>query len=204
MLVNPFTAEGKELLTPIPGTHIVGATLDAIGATFMDVSNPKREWTVHALYTPVPGRSLGGLRAKVYDQKGFYSFCNQRDLEVLLGVASPGSYCVWLDQDYVDTTDPEWIGLGVDDDDLRDDLFDRELEARAMYHMDAVLPSGLSFERRIHNGEGNDYIEQLMLLNDINPQTGQGPDPRLETINYRWVSIERTANRERGRLWIRL
>lgn len=203
MLVNPFTAEGRSLLTPIPGTHILEETLGVLGRSFLDVDNPNRIWTVHALYTPVPGRRLGGLRAKVYDQKGFCSFCNQRDLEVLLGLASSDTYCAWLDQQYVEPTDPEWIGLGVDSDDLLDDLYDRELEARAMYPVDAVLPPGLEFERRIHDGANNDYIERLMLLNDMDFQHGCGPDLRMETIERRWVSIERTEPRERMRLWKR-
>lgn len=203
MLVNPFTAEGKAQLCPIPGTRILENTLGVLGQSFLGTDRENRIWTVQALYTPVPGRKLGGLRAKVYDQKGFISFCNQRDLEILLGLASPDTYCDWLDQQYAEPTDPEWLGLCVDSDDLLDDLYDRELEARAMYPAGAVLPAGLEFERKIHDGTGNDYIEHLMLINDIDFQAGHGPDLRMETIERRWVSFDRTAPKERERLWRR-
>ena len=203
MIVNPYTTDGKAALAPIPGTHIVESTLGIIGTTFYDTHRASRIWTVYALYTPMPGRAIGGMRAKVVDNKGFVSFCNQRDLEVLLQCATPGSYCEWLDQEYVDTDDRDWIGLAVDDDDLRDDLYDRELEARAEYETGALLPAGLSFERLIHNGEDNDYAETLMLLNDVDPRTGIGSDMCMNTIDARWVSVERTATKERARLWKR-
>lgn len=204
MLVNPFTVEGRAVLAPIPGTHIIEETFGVVGATFVDPNNHRREWTVQALYTPVPGLQVGGVRAKVYDTKGFFSFCNQRDLEVLLNIASPGNYCHWLDKDYVDTDSPSWIGLCIDEQDLLDDLYDRELEARSMYPVDAVLPTGLEFDRRVHSGEGNDYIERLMLLNDLDVHSGASPDTRIETIERRWVSVETTPARGRFRLWERL
>jgi len=201
VIVNPFTLEGKNELAPIPGTHIVESTLGILGSTFYDVHHDDRVWSVYSLYTPVIGRAIGGVRAKVVDNKGFISFCNQRDLEVLLQMATPGSYCEWLDQDYVDTNDRDWVGLAVDDDDLLDDLYDRELEARARYPAGSMLEPGLSFERLIHNGRGNDFAENMLLLNDIDLRTGMGPDLNMATIETRWVSIERTAPRERARLW---
>jgi hypothetical protein len=54
-----------------------------------------------------------------------------------------------------------------------------------------VLPSGLEMVRRLHLGGGQDVLEQLMLLYDADVQTGRGPDPRLETIEQRWVSVGR-------------
>lgn len=203
MLVNSFTDRGKCDITPIPGTRIIDSTMGIIGATFQDVNKASRVWTVHALYTPVTGRAIGGVRAKVVDQKGFVSFCNQRDLEVLLQLASAGSYCEWLDQEYVDVDDRDWIGLALDGDDLLDDLFDRELEARAMCPPGAMLPSGMSFERLLHDGEDNDYAEVLMLMTDTDPMTGMGPDLRFDTVERRWVSVERTPTKERSRLWSR-
>ena len=190
-------------MAPIPGTHIIENTLGVLGASFYDLHRASRVWTVHALYTPIAGRAIGGLRAKVVDNKGFVSFCNQRDLEVLLQLATPGGYCEWLDQDYVDSDDRDWFGLAVDSDDLLDDLYDRELEARAMCPPGTILPPGLSFERLIHDGEDNDYAESMVLLNDAHPRSGIGPDLDMETIENRWVSVERTSHRERARLWKR-
>ena len=205
MIVNPYTPEGQVLLAPILGTHILEDSLGIVGATLREPTNFTRQWTIRALYTPVKGRTLGGFRAKLEDQKGFITFCNQRDLEVLLGEAAPGDYCAWLDTDYVEPGDNTWCGLCVDELDLLDDLFDRELEARAQLpHPDMVLAPGLSFERRVHDGVNNDFIETMMLRSDLDPATGMGPDPRMATIEHRWVSIERTHPRERARLWMKM
>lgn len=200
MLVNPYTVD-RSVLAPLPGTNIIENTLGIVGSSFRDPTNVIREWTVQALYTPVYGRALGGIRAKVIDQKDFISFVNQRDLEVLLEIAYPGAYCKWLDQDYVEPGEPGWFGLCVDSGDLTDDLFDREMEVRAQFPEDYVLPEGLNFERRVHDGRGNDFVETMLLLWDFDPETGMGPDTRLETINRRWQSLERTPTRERANLW---
>lgn len=204
MIVNPYTPEGQVLLAPIPGTHIVEDSLGLVGTTLRDPTNMIREWTIRALYTPVRGRSLGGLRAKLEDQKGFVTFCNQRDLEVLLDIASPGGYCVWLDDEYIEPGERGWYGLCVDELDLLDDLYDRELEARAQFPQDVVLQPGLGFERRVHDGLYNDFIEQMMLRWDFDPDTGTGPDTRLVTVDRRWTSVQRTASSERAKLWLRV
>ncbi len=205
MIVNPYSPEGQVLLAPIVGTHIVEDSLGIVGFSFREPTNTMREWTIRALYTPVRGRSLGGFRAKLEDQKGFITFCNQRDLEVLIGDAAPGDYCAWLDTEYVAPGERGWYGPCVDELDLLDDLFDRELEARAQLpRPDMALQPGLSFERRIHDGAHNDFIETMMLRFDVDPETWLGPDPRMATIEHRWLSIERTAQRERAKLWLKL
>ena len=204
MLVNAYSAEGRALSVPIPGTHIIANTFGVVGHQFRDLTNPHRVWTVQALYTPVPGRALGGIRAKVFDQKAFFSFVNQRDLEVLLNLATPGSYCDWLDQTYAEPGEPDWVGLGVDDQDLFDDLYDRELEARSLQDPDVALQAGLAFDRRVHDGAGNDYVETMLLLHDIDTLTGRQPDPRIDTLERRWASVERTKSTERARLWQKL
>jgi hypothetical protein len=122
------------------------------------------------------------------DTKGFVSFCNQRDLEVLLGIARPGSVCLWADMDYEEVDEPGWYGLCVDDEDLEDDLLERELRLREVYP--GILPNNLQIERRIHNA-GTDLQELHLLISDIDPATGFGPDPRLETVSKRWVRVER-------------
>ncbi len=204
MIVNPYSSEGQAMLAPIPGTHIIEDSLGLVGTTIYEPHNSLREWTIRALYTPIVGRAVGGLRAKLEDQKGFITFCNQRDLEVLLEIASPGAYCFWLNEEYPEPGERGWYGLCVDAWDLTDDLYDRELEARASYPPGAVLPSGLHFERRIHDGSRNDYIELMLLRWDIDHETGVGPDLRMATVDSRWTSVERTPPSERARLWLKL
>jgi len=203
MLINPFSASRDELAA-IPGTNILIEPLGAVGTTFIDPAYPEREWTIQGLYLPVSGRALGGIRARVMDQKGFFSFCNQRDLEVLIEEAIPGTYCKWMEGEYLEPGAPGWCGLCVDSEDLVDDLYERELELRAQYPEGVQLPDGLSIDRRVHDGKYNDYIETLILLWDYNPEENFGPDPRLETVQHRWRSIERTNGRERMHLWSRL
>lgn len=204
MLINPYLPENREAVATIPGTRILQGTLGVIGAVLTDPLNPLRTWTVQGLYSPVRGRALGGLRAKLVDQKSFVTFCNQRDLEVLLDIASPGAYCSWLDKDYVGPEDRGWFGLGVDAEDLRDDIFDRELRIRAEFPVNTMLPQGLELTRRVHDGPANDYEELLAFQWDADPQTGISPDTRIETIESRWVSIDRTAHRRRDKLWFTL
>jgi hypothetical protein len=201
MLINPYLPENQEATATIPGTRILRETLGVIGVELTDPHNPLRKWIIQGLYAPIGGRALGGLRAKLIDQKNFVTFCNQRDLEVLLDIVSPGNYCSWLDDDYVGPDDRSWVGLGVDAEDMRDDLYDRELRLRAELPIGSMLPYGLELTRRVHDGNGNDYEELLSLQWDADPQTGFSPDTRIETISSRWVSIDRTAPRLRDKLW---
>lgn len=204
MLINPYLPESREILSPIPGTNIIAETLGVVGVMLRVPGDPIRSWTIQGLYAPIPGRMLGGIRAKLIDQKGFISFCNQRDLEVLLDISCPGAYCAWLDAEYVDVDEAAWCGLCVDEDDLLDDLYDKELEARSAYEEGTPLPAGLSFSRRIHAGSLNDYQELLVLKWDMDPDTGMGPDTRFSTVGRRWSSIERTGRAERHRLWLKV
>lgn len=205
MIVNPYTQEGKQLTQPLGDTHLLQESFGIIGSRITDTHNRYREWTVHSLYSPALGRALGGIRAKLVDQKGFVTFCNQRDLEVLLDIASPGAWCPWLGDDYVEPLSAEWLGLCADEDDLTDDLYDREVEARTAYCQDgSPLPDGLNFQRRVHNGKHNDFVEEMLLLWDACPETGMCPDSRFETVISRWQSVERTPQLERAKLWLRI
>src|SRR6266545_5154734 len=101
MIINPNLAESRSMLRTIPGTRMLrDGTL--VGLRFTDPFQQNRIWTIQGLYAPVAGRVLGGIRAKLVDQKSFTSFCNQRDLEVLLKLGRPGNYCEWLGTDYVE------------------------------------------------------------------------------------------------------
>jgi len=185
MIINPF----KYRPSTIPGTRILEDTFGLDGFQYTEPSKPERVWVLQYLLAPVPGRALGGIRARFVDSKGFVTFCNQRDLEVITGLVSPGDWCEWLNDTYPDPTDPSWYGLCVDNEDLMDDLQDRELRLREQYP--GVLPSNLEIYRLVHD-DGSDRKELHQLLWDADAITGESPDSRLETIERRWVLVERT------------
>ena len=182
MLVNPYAEKAR--VVAHEGTRLLQADLGILGAEIYDPREPLRRWFIQALYTPVPGRALGGIRAKLIDEKGFVSFINQRDLEVSLGLVAPGKWCVWADQEYVDPESRDWYGICADDDDLLDDLQERELLLRGEFPNGVLYPP-LEIERRVHLDARSDFEELHMLLWDMDPDTGYGPDPRLETIERR-------------------
>lgn len=184
MIINPF----KYRPQTIPGTRILEDTFGVVGFQYVDPTQPERIWTLQYLLAPIPGRALGGIRARFIDSKGFVSFCNQRDLEVMIGMAAPGDWCPWLDDRYPGPGDPAWYGLCVDSEDLLDDLHDRELRLREQYP--EALPSNLEIYRRVHD-DGTDREELHTLLWDADRISGMSPDPRLETLEHRWVLVER-------------
>jgi hypothetical protein len=118
------------------------------------------------------------------DQKRFTTFCNQRDLELLLGLAKPGDLCPWLDRDYPELDSREFFGLCADEEDLDDDLLEWELLIRNEHP--GVLPWGMEFTRRLHLSDGLDAEEVNVMLWDCDPHTGLGPDTNIQTIRHRW------------------
>jgi hypothetical protein len=200
VLVHPLEERGR--LATYEPTRLLQDGLGILGCEFHDPLDKGRRWCVHQVFAPLESRMIGGVRAKVVDARGFISFVNQRDLEVLLGLGEPGDLCPWLGSSYVEPGDPEWFGLCVDDDDLADDLLLRELELRAVHH---VL-NGCSYKpvegqpeqlisRRIHMDFNRDVEELLLLRWDYDPDTKQCPDTKLETVNNRWTRAERKAVR---------
>jgi hypothetical protein len=196
MIVNPFMEPLR--MVPVPGTRILQETFDILNVQVRDPKDSGRLWEVHELYAPIPGRALGGIRAKLVDEKGFITFCNQRDLEVLVGLGVPGKWCRWMNEDYLHPDDREWFGLCADEEDLLDDLQAREMALRRQVHGGVLTPPA-EFTRRVHLEPKNDFEELFILLGDYDPETGMYPDPRLETIERRWVR----SQRERVR-WDRL
>ncbi len=189
-IVNPYR-ERDRLLT-VPGTRVLQDSFGLMGASFEDPIESGRSWVIVGVYAPIPGRALGGIRVKVMDAKGFISFLNQRDLEVMLGLASCGDYCPWLDKQYAyvnDYTDG-WVGLMADREDLGDDLFERELKTREQ-HGWGVLPE-LELTRLVHKSDNKDVQRLDILMWDADPETGLGPDPSLKNIWSRWSLVEET------------
>jgi len=195
MLINPY----KSALATIPGSRMLAENLGLIGANFPDEKTKGRLWTVTNLFAPIKGRALGGIRAKLQDQKGFVTFCNQRDLELLIGLAKPGNFCPWTDSEYPEMDSREFYGMCVDPEDLEDDLFERELQLRCLMAASPeypdIIPMGYQFTRLIHLNSGQDVEELDMMLYDCDPETGLGPDTRFHTLMNRWTRVERNKIR---------
>lgn len=176
------------------GGRLLEDTLGFVGQRIQDPDEPKRAWRIDSFHLPIPGRLIGGVRARLIDSKGFVSFCNQRDLEVLVGEAEEGDWCSWLGKDYVGPRHRDWVGLCLDSEDLKDDLFVREVELRAAQQEvngHQVLPTGFEITRRIHKDRGKDFEELLYLRSDVNPVTGEYPDIRFDAVEDRWIRVER-------------
>jgi hypothetical protein len=179
----------------VPGSRLLSTDMGIEGVRFTDPLDARRIWRVESLFMPVPGRAIGGIRAKVRDQKNFISFCNQRDLEVLLGDEKPGDLCVWLDDGYVDVSDDSWVGLVCDEEDLRDDLFDLESQLRNQLVNEYAYYGAISIEqqleRRVHLGHHYDVEDLFVLLGDVDFDTGESPDTSFDNIERRWMRAER-------------
>lgn len=186
MLINPY----KDRPAVIPGTRLLETTLGIVGTKIPDPHNPFRVWEIQALYAPVTGRAIGGVRTKLVDQKNFVTFCNQKDLEVLLGIGAPGAYCYWAESTYAGPHDEEWCGLCCDDNDLIDDLFEREMFIRAQLP-GSFIPPTYDIQRYVHLERNADVEDVFVLLGDVDHDTGIFPDPRIETIERRWMRSER-------------
>lgn len=187
-LINVY----RDRPTTVPGTRQLDTTL-AVGSRFPDPEKPLRVWEVQGLYLPIEGRALGGVRVKLVDQRGFVTFCNQRDFEVIVGLGLPDGFCVWSGGTYVGPDHPDWFGLCCDDDDLVDDLFDREMFLRVQVEeaQGGVLNTSNEIARRVHLGGSNDCEELFVLRWDGDPLTGICPDRRFETVEGRWMRAER-------------
>ena len=188
MIVNPY--KDRDQLTCHPGTRVLQQDFGLAQWQLPDLYRPGRIWTITRVLAPIKERHLGGIRVKLVDQKGFVTFCNQRDLEVLLGLAVPGSSCRWGYGDYKEPNTRDWIGFAADFEDLRDDLQEVELSLRQQYPY-FTLPDSLQIVRLLHLSERSDHRELDMVLSDVNRTTGETPDVQFSTIMERWTRIER-------------
>jgi hypothetical protein len=181
MIVNPYV----ERLPVFPGTRILATDFGLVGTEVIDQTNTRRTWTVTSVYAPITERCLGGVRIKLVDQKNFTTFCNQRDFEVLIGIAQPEEHCIWAGKPYMHPHDAEWFGFCMDPIDLQDDLYEREL---ALRDEKMQLPPNSEVIRRIHANTTRD-AEDFWILNSVHP--GMEPDVRLETVYDRWCCVSR-------------
>ena len=199
MIIHPSL--DRQRLTVVGDSRLLEETFGLINRKLKDDVEPGRIWTIRGFYAPIRNRLIGGIRAKVTDDRGFVSFVNQRDLEVLLNIAEPGEYCRWLGKDYTSPYARDWFGFCMDAEDLHDDLFDRELELR-MHQGDLTgslgLPIGFQLTRRLHLDPKIDVEELLYLEQDHNPERVDPrsgyyvtPDLDFDRVGLRWRSIER-------------
>jgi hypothetical protein len=181
-----------------PGTRQLESKLGIEGIRVADLYDSERQWQAGASYLPL-GRQLGGVRVHLTDQKGFVTFCNQRDMEVLLGIGRPGTWCRWAGEDYVAPDDPKWVGLYCDEADVEDLLHEnecmlREYSAATTQYGRWLMPPyvwvpPVSTELRVHIEPGYDVEEVHVLYAEYD--TGYGPDERIETLHQRWSRSER-------------
>jgi hypothetical protein len=202
MIINLY----RDRPSVIAGTRVIESpqTDSYVGVRIQDPYETGRIWDIRAAYWPVEGRVLGGIRVKLVDQKGFITFCNQRDLEVMLGEARPGAYCPWSGSTYLGPEDEGWCGFCCDEEDLIDDLYDQELFLRAQCGgvlAPVVLvsqPDGTTYAqytgivRSVHLDKRDDHEEHFVLLDHqlCYPETDM-PDSRFETVERRWMRSER-------------
>jgi hypothetical protein len=179
MIVHPLL----EPLETVPGTRLLVDHFDLVGRLVLDPTEPRRDWRIHGFYAPLGARAIGGIRARLVDQKGFVSFLNQRDLEVLLGLGQPGARCGWLGRSYVAPDHPDWIGPCADDEDLADDLVERSLTLHAQH---LILVPPMDLPRRIHEGPRDDHEElQVLVAGDGAPVRWA----RAERRRVRWELV---------------
>lgn len=172
----------------IPGTRLLALPFGWIGKTFQDPLRGDRVWTV----VNELRRENDAVRLRVIDQRGFVSFIRQVDFDLLRGTAKPGNFDPWTMKELPEIGDYRngWEGLTVEEEDLEDDLHIRELELRSQVGWDTVLPS-LELSRFLHTTAEKDEEFLELLLWDADPETGLGPDMRLETLGKRWSRIQR-------------
>lgn len=184
MLINAYARPPR----PVAGCRLLEENFNILGRELQDPHERGRIWTLENAYSPASGRRIGGIRVKARDQKGFITFINQRDLEVLLGEGFPNAWCEWSGSRYVGPQHADWVGFAADDDDLLDDLYEVEL---ALREESLILPAGLTVTRLVHLARGTDRQEQWAFVMDVNLRTGLSPDTGFSTLKSRWTLLRR-------------
>lgn len=189
MIINPYAH--KERLKPIEGTRILAEDFGLLRRLIEDTQNAERTWRIVGVYAPLKARSVQGLRVKVVDEQGFITFVEQMQLEVLLGLGRPNTLCAWSGKMYRDVEHQLFDGFVMDDDDLIDDLLDREHIIRASC-TNGVIPESGTITRKVHLADGEEFEDTLIMLYDGDRSTGLHPDYRQDTLMNRWSRSERT------------
>jgi hypothetical protein len=178
----------------------LGGLLEIQDREFPDPRNRERIWVVTGAFWKTPTSQIPGLRIEVRDQKGFISMVNQRDAEVLLGLARPGDISSWLGERYIAPQMPGWVGLGVDAEGFRDLLYD--VEAAERYSAlrrtgSASLRVGMVATLRVHTGSQdvlcsyelteNILSSEQLFFQDVDKRWRRQPTPHTRVLP--WVSV---------------
>ena len=120
-------------LDAVPGTRLVLNPYGHIGKRFPDPENSCRVWAVFNEFLPNEDSPL--IRLRAVDQKGFVTFINEMDCDLLRGTARPRQLHARTELQYpeIGCHRDGWRGMYVTERDLEDDLHIRELELRAQY-----------------------------------------------------------------------
>jgi hypothetical protein len=196
MLLNPFKDPPDRFC--IEHSRVLGEGFlpnQFAGTVLKDLQDPTRLWTLACFYMPLRSRALQGVRAKFIDQKGFITFCNQRDLELLLGFAKPGMWCPWTNSPYPELDGPDFYGFFMDYEDCVDDLHGWEMAKRQEYWQRGfqAIPETFSITRHLHLEARVDVEQVDLFLHDYDPVTGLSPDFDVQHISHRWRRVERNS-----------
>lgn len=173
-----------DVLKTLGASRRVDSMMEVLDMQFQCPSNVKRAWTVKGVYAPVPNYRIGGVRLLVEDQKKVKSVVNQRDAELLLGLAKPGAHCHWHDGPYAKPGDPTWVGLTVTADDLQDIIMDQEAWARYSSYSRGTglsIEAGRTFGLYLYDGDVTTR-QMWRFVGDSNPI-----DFSLEGMSQRWT-----------------
>ena len=172
---------------------------DCIGKSVRDPDNKSRLWTVRDAFAPeedvAAGNSLG-VRFRCIDARGFVTFINQRDLEVLLGYGKPGERIPWSDNRYYVSvfSEAHWVGFQVQKWDSLNDLHLRETAIRIdRGYGNAPIPMGATITRLIHMRDGQDLEVKFTCVGNADRHSGYGPDTQFGSVEYRWNCVEKTT-----------
>lgn len=181
MIVNPNGS-----LPRFRGSRILRQEFNLIGQKIYDRDSDP--WVIQGVYAPLTARKPSGIRvkAKLLGAKtDIISFVDQYYLEPLIDAirCAEGRLCDWAGRRYLATDDPAFHAFVTDEDDLIDDLFDRELLIRASH---PIIPSGTSLCRYVQLEPG-DVVEETWILT----QDGADSSKSVEGVESRWRRAER-------------
>ena len=174
MIINPF----REKPDRFGNTRLVTADLGLAGKKVRD-PRTSRVFVLSHIFGPVNSLAIQGIRVRGQDKNGIVSFINQRDLEVLLGLGVPGRTCRWFGRDYVDPSEPEWIGFAMEPEDSQDDLLIQEMQ---LVETKGPPKQGDQLIRDLHCSETKDIREEWLYFNSFKYWLP-------EQVNLRWQLV---------------
>jgi len=192
-LVNPIDCSNRYR---VGSSNLLSIPLDYFNLPFADPTSRGRQWIVRNAFAVDPSYVEMGLRLRVFDTRDeLCSFINQRDLEVLLGLARPDHQIPWApSQRFYAPGAHGFVGLYLDEVELEDDLFLRECVLRCITFrcQPTPIPKGTAITRALYDSQMQEYQEVLHCVGDCNPVSGWGPDPERASVKTRWKTVSTT------------